>query len=516
MADEIKLDYGDGSPDDLEKIMSEMDNALSEDALDPDLSKRDPVERVLVNTKEVIKDKLSSNEILKITGKAVKNTLPEGVRNHVENAEEILNEVSGPIAKAVNGIRRQTSNVIGGLADLLPDDNPVSNGLKKIAKWIKPESESDYTPVEDEDTKIANMVKDIIGEERSKDELLEQQKALLDQYNSLTQQKLLSLTAAELRQLNEFNNEVMSKYLRKSLELEYKQTIYLVKLYELLKTDLATKGKQLESIVFNTALPEYVKTKTSEALKQIVRDNLLESGVEYFNKSPFIKRFTRHIKNSVRDLLGGVAEKLDLASTTVDAIKMGREAGVDSTRMAIDMIISGLMAKGMEKVTSSINKRIFSMGKAEELGKKAELYGDNYEFMLEDTIEGLRKSDNYLKSRLADILEFIKEDIGGNKISALKLNKEAPDENAIMDNKVKRSITTVIPTLLSKILSEVRAIRTGKKEVDKGEELVYDYYKNKFTTKSKLKKEMLRATFETNKQLANIFSDGKILDLFDR
>jgi len=94
------------------------------------------------------------------------------------------------------------------------------------------------------------------------------------------------------------------------------------------------------------------------------------------------------------------------------------------------------------------------------------------------------------------------------------------EDGAVLDNKFKASITTTIPGLLSKILNEVSFIRKGvvpKIGASRGpstdNELVYDYEKGKFITKSNVKGELTKKSNEHIDSLIKSVESSKVENL---
>jgi len=511
MADDIKFD--------ADKEFDELDNLFNESGFDDnteDLPKgdRSPVDSVLKDTKTVLKDKLSADNAFSVLDRVATKAMPDKMASEATNLLNIKDEIVNENKDAINNLRNDTSSVLGKLASGMDENSFIGKSLNKLTNLIKTDDESsDKGPSEDEE--IANSVSSLLSSIGDKESKKEEERALQESLRGKTQEELLAKMTAGITTGNNYQIDVMDKYFRKSLELDYKRTYLMDKLFNLSKTTADTTGKQLEGILRNTSMPDIVKTKSAEYLKHLGRDKLMKSGISAISNNSLFSNLKNTINDKVTDTISGLSGGVGAIGMMQDTSEMLGDMGITPLQMAL----SSLIDSGTNTVSDKAGKGILDFALKTKYGKDAALMGNkitsDYSLGAQDLINKIedgKDSDSFINKRLIDALNLVVDSKDSKHIQDYSLMSDDPDEVTIFDNKAKKSITTVIPTLLSKINNQLIGIRTGK--VPDSED-VYDYYSNTFTNTKQIKNDLIKSNIESAKELRENLGNSDIFTVFE-
>ena len=372
-----------------------------------------------------------------------------------ENAVKEITEAATPLAEQIRD-KLGDDSFIGGLADKI-----VQAGKKDVGSE------------ESEENKINSK---LLG-------LLEQQNAVntngmmqetLQLQGNMDNKKLLSNLAASNFNILQFHNTRTQDYYRKSIELKYRLLFKTEQTFGLQTKAFDTFKNQLENIVKNTSLPDYLKIRSTEAMKQQFMVNSRNDMYQSFMRNrTWIKTF----KDNTSDLIGGigsgVAEGLngagEISSMVLDQIEdfddpMMRKMALDELGAGAAGKTRGLLGKLSGKLLSkTATGRKFdnaverlTIDPVSVIGKYADKYGD-------DTLRG---------KALGGIANLFTTAKDYREVTGLEI--EDMDSATFFDIRTKESINVVIPHYLSEILSAV-SNEDGK---------VYDYNKREFISAS--------------------------------
>lgn len=315
-----------------------------------------------------------------------------------------------------------------------------------------------------------------------------------------------------------FTLQISKEYYRKSLELQYKSYFIQADMLKTMRDYYKSYSIQFDNIVKNTGLPDFVKLKTSENFKEILRNNAITSVYQnLFNNSNYVqgvkKRLSSVIDGKINDLTDSIDTVTDLASGINDAGSMGGGSMRVIGNLLSGMLGSTLGEKTAEKIAGKFKKKIE--------GNKTIAAGGNYLDLAATSpssmMSALRakvqnKADEYsdgstisrsiigkVLSGASDLLSVT----GQQKIDTeiKKPNILTHAQPAIFDNKVHRSISEVIPMYLSKILTENTNLRLMYKTVNQGKligftdqtELVYNYQDRKLGSVKEFKESVSKS-----------------------
>ena len=470
-----------------------------------------------------------------VTASKLKNsmldTLPGKLGDGLYDAENSVDTLVETFDKELKPLKSATVETLGSLAEVLPEG--MAESVRSLKSWIKGDDDSygmDREPTEEE--KIKAEVDGILV----KSAIEEQINSKISNLQAKKDSELLSMIAEATAKTSVYKSEYDSNYYKRSLELQLKQVMTSVKIFELLKSDSEKRNLQFEALVKNTALPDFAKSRTSDIAKGMVLDVGKDAISNAFTKNDAIKNLTKFGKEKVATGLSTAAEMVGLGSDLANIAQQELESGGNLVSLITNMVTDAVVNKGLKKTSEYGLKKLYeSKGGVKVLGDWDTFVSDPeaaLDKVKKEHIENGGAEDDY-KSLF---LDGVKEAIGtmyaenGTTISDISDMREA----AMLDNKFKKSVDTVIPGYLSKILNELTVIRKltgtssggsgngpvnsrGTKQYNKNndapsfdDELVFDFNKGTFTSKGRIKKDISKKIDDHVANMASSIASASI------
>lgn len=476
---------------------------------------RKPVVRGAGIAKEAAKQIVGEKQNIR---DAMRAALPKGYLEAFDatdkasrNARSLYNEVLTEIAPGVRDFKKATKALLPKVEGIIP---------KKFAEKLRGWSSTDdgyqsYSKAQADGEELSSTLSDIFEQKASADEaLLEQQTAqniLLDRKEERrTNKQLQILTGIQELQARVvgYQDSVLAKYQRKSLELQYRHYFAARDLLEVQRASNEAIVRNLADVVKNTALPDYLKINLTEDARRFMRDRMFGKVAENYGTwahqfgTGMVEKLRakgkEHSQNfnsaasSLRDL-GDAAGMLDgLGKNERDQLKdQGIASGLSFLFSATGMgeaLGKRIKAKIPEKHKSAI----------ERLGAKLGYAANNWQGMLQNWAGTGTDWNNpfafAIDSAKDSINKFGGLDARVDQISALNDHKPTP-----FDGRAHRSLTEIIPGFLSRILQSTEGLRTGKETP----RLVYNYDRGEFTTEHKAAKDAFEKIVGNKRALFN-------------
>lgn len=339
-----------------------------------------------------------------------------------------------------------------------------------------------------------------------------------------------------------FTLQISKEYYRKSLELQYKSYFVQADMLKDMRDYFKGFSKQFEDIQLNTSLPDFVKLHKSEAAKQIIRDQTMQSVYkQLFTNSDYIQNIKKRMTNLINEKVSGITDAIDNITEAASGINQASEMGGGAGQ------ILGGIAAGMgggilgEKAGNTLGAKIQDKIK----GNKYINAGGNYLATLANSpktfFSMLRNKTSNAKQDYSDEgtpLRYLASKLLGGADELLSVTDPSMEKHevkkasildhnkpAIFDNKVHRSITEVIPMYLAKILSANKNLGGMYKAVNwqhlydhqDEEDQVYDYVNRKLSTKEEFKAAVEKSVFKDSakesKKISNAASSINSLAL---
>lgn len=514
---------------DFEKEMNDADFFGDGESVDFEKNKsnRSPALNATADIAKGISDGIISKQGMKtVLNKVLPKAYGE-VFDEVSNAKDNLGYTIGESLESLNSVKKQTQSL---LRKVIPIAD--RNGLTKVTNLLNKVAGSDddsYDSGEDsEETRRNNSINQTLGELFSLQSKVQQKQRIIDEKKELAkdavettrfegQYRVLASVDASLRQSVLFSNTNTFNYYRKSIELGIRQLHVLSDIYHNQSTSNVTLLKTLNDIKLNTGLPDYVKMKNTEAIKQQVKQKFF-GGIS----SSFMEKLTKNIGENISQYVGTLSDLTEsifpMAETMLDneADDMFSDGRSDTRKLSglasgsLLSIAGGKVGKFLRKNMKgtkygdkilkggvALNRFKNNMGPelSKMLGsKEIEKFLINYLGTRDKQEDGSLgdKQSNTITDWMLGAVDWLKMhvDEATDKAKAIHVDNlngykdfNTPEGQQRLANK---SINVIIPGYLSRILREITMIRTGS-EV---ELLDYNHASGRFQKSSEMQKDL--------------------------
>jgi len=486
---------------------------------DPELSQdnRKPLTTAVKSTAAGFgKSFVSEARIRKTLTKALPREYQEPISKAFEirnGTRDLYNNIGQEARQTLREGKRGLSRIVRNLGDAAPQS------FRRLAdKWDE-ETKASYTQGKEEieENAIAGTIQDIFanqaraqaedqkeqaGKEAIRDTIAQRRHKDMTSLMGSVDQSLLSLVT--------FQDNISTNYMKKSLELQYRQYFLMTDL-----VGVSTKGfhevtEALGAITKNTGLPDFVKKAGKEHLVEHMRSRMFESLGDTISKrrNEFIGNVfkkagnkVREVGENVRDVMG---QLLDVGESATSM--MGSGMGPSVHEIGGEMAGGWLGGKLQDFAAKKLKPRLAKSPGVVRFGNKANQVATNLPQFLQHNILNGTHSDK--------IPEFVKDLFRtGGESSYIDTNKELDLERATQfSEKNSRSLNVVIPELLSMIHSEVFKFRTGNTD---HQPVSYDYDSGKFVTGAKRRSGLLSSVFNSSDVDQNRRSFEEIFEKVD-
>lgn len=490
-----KVDLGEFDIDDLFGP-----DGMDDFSIDPPPKKRTPIETVrgvaITTGKSLAKDRSFIRTVLK-------NALPKGyvqtydvVDTAQRNTRNLYNEAMSEIRPGLREAKRATNALLPRFEKSIPP--AIAKYLKKFAQS---DSEDDQRfSVErarresmDYDLKEIFEAQAEIDSYNNERQVVE--RALLDkkaQNRHELESELLSQINMSSRRMVGYQDNILAKYHRKSLELQYLQYYSLVDLLETTKTSNKSIVRNLADIVHNSALPDFLKLRTTEAGRQWLREKTFGKLSENYGDwaANFGGNILKNVSGAVMRKAGATGQTLSEAAIAARmAATQSQFMSEDDKQRAKDQTVAGALGvaarAGAGKIGRWAGKYAKRIPGVDRVGADLEYATGNWQNMASDwgrSQTDLLKPGGFLIQAIKDAIPGY----DGAKTSVKNEGARGEFEATPFTGGAHRSLTEIIPGFLSRILQSTEGIRTGRKQ----DRLVYNYDRSDFTTYRESKKDV--------------------------
>lgn len=488
---------------------------------------RSPVTKARNNVIAGLKDSMLTRTGME---EVLRATFPSEYGETYDNISAVLsgvNESTDMVKKEFNRIKSRGKSYLRQLA-------PVGDmiGLKSLTDKLNNWGKEDFDGSDDygqnnvdkekqrEDSIQSSLgelfsVQNRIAEKRAKlEEVKRDAKDAVETVRFQGQIGVLSSIDASLRNTVSFQNKNTYNYYRKSIELQLRKYHLLSDIYNTQTKTSEALIQTLNEIKLNTGLPEFVKMRTSEAAKQMIRSKAFE-GVHktIFGNGDFITNFTNNLMGATRSAMGSINDLFDMLDPMVE---QGISAIVDDDPLGRDALHSAT-ASAAPTLFGFLGKKILQMSNKTKFGKKVYKNASRLKSFNDNLGENVLKYFTGGKARefgrklnksgeVTDpVVDFIQQLVyqSVNKKSTTSLDIEGYEnygDQLGREQLVSKAQRVVIPGYLARILRELTIIRTGQ-DVPL---LEYNYRSNKFTSSTSLTKDIVKsAVGKANVNLIN-------------
>jgi hypothetical protein len=447
---------------------------------------------------------------------AVKKALPSEYGVAFDAVDDITSNVSTLYNDSVKSIKPTAHKVFKEIDKLVPEELKRTKGFVKRLKDLS--SSDDTTGPSAEQLReggIQSTLAEIFtataendNNEKARDRAADSIRDKLGANRHQESTAILSSINLSLNRLSQYNDRVNAAYQKKSLELQLRSYYVQSDLLETTKKYSEIFKLQQDAIAKNTGLPDFLKLRDSERFKEMARTNLIEkANAKLFGNGSAINNAFKKVGAAVKEKIDRYKDAamqglsgFEMMNSMADPENGGEGKLAFGSEIAGNMGGEYLLNKAMKKL---VDKFVVKGSKTDRFFNKATMAANN----VQGTAAKWAKSDkledgnsmfaNMFKGFARFFLENAKDDKTKTSLeSTTTLNGALSDlnQNAVFDNLTKKSITTIIPGYLARILQAVSPKVNGAMP----ELLAFNHTGNKFipskehdkTIKRQLTKEM--------------------------
>lgn len=350
----------------------------------------------------------------------------------------------------------------------------------------------------DEETK---MREEVVGEAR---------------YRSET--NLLNMMRAGVERLVDYQDRITASYQRKSLELQYRQFFVARDHYTLFQSFVKQNDSHLDAITNNTSLPDFLKIRTTESAQAMLRERALGNIGGMIQKKT--KGLGQNLKDRVSGLAQSFAEGIRGAADGVDMAEMMDDMPVDKLREGSAAVGDVATGGAMGALAKRLGIRLGKNETIARVGGNLEYLSDNKSEILRDRLMEMRDQDyrdgfgGLMDAGKSSFAEMILGLMPGQspEVTYGRDASELAEEAGVYTSLADKSITEIIPGLLTDLLHEAEMIRTGDETVDRR---VYDFETGEVRRQAEVQKSLVKKALPEGR-MESIRDDlMKIVDKLD-
>lgn len=442
---------------------------------------RTPVDKAIRKVGKGFKDSVKNTATADSAAKLAKRMIPKQLSSEMADMLSVHSELNDKIKESIKELKTTGRTTIRSLDRIIPTTGKIRKLLDNIkAKLGDEETTQAQIQKENQAEIIATALNEVFGEQNKQDRYNELIKQSLEEKRFKTSLDSLSSIAAHTENVTRFNREITSNYYRQSLKLQYQSLFTSTEQLRVLKSGVDIFKTQLESIVHNTALPDILKSRNLENMKETIAANARQkvSDLFYSDSNPLTALRRNGVKKiaamtqSFKDGLEGTGELSDMYADNAEMMEM-----MGGSSYVLGQTIGDTIK---DKLAAMVGNRLGKTKKGKDtIFKTKDTLMDLNEFARKGS---MNDEDSLSGSAKRSLFGLLYELTSPNKTNDISFKKQNLSDPSMLDIRTKDSINKIIPGLLSKIYGEVKATRL-KDGSPIGHELYYDHTSSQFLDK---------------------------------
>lgn len=438
--------------------------------------------------------------------RTIRSTLPEGygeakdlfdqTKYSVENTWREAVETLKPLESQLKSLNEKIIPKIEGIAP-----EKLMAQLRKFTNERKSRTEEEDTRSVQNEEMLAEIFKQQEVAESARQERGDKRMDLeqgLAQLRHKDISSFLGQIAESTTRLSQYQDNVLMKYQRQSLKIALQHYGIAADTLALMKQANADTQDKLASIVHNSSLPDFQKTRLNEAAQQQARDALIEGVRKSLlgDTTSYISRFTDHagkkLRDSLKGMVSGAGTALSMGGMVLDDDPFGpKEDNFTAAGRTAGSFLAnrGMQAAGnLAKKALGKDKRVTGMG-ANLQYRVMNAGADFHDFMK-------KASDGSLGG---DIRAFLGRTFAPDMVSNVSVDTERLSDlqqAKAFSGLDSKSIREVIPGYLSAILQQLTMLRTGQD----APRMIFDHNSGSFKTDKQFKNSMVDSLLGNSRQ----------------
>lgn len=504
---------------DIDKELGDMGMDFDMESDTPNSKSREPVSKSLSKFGSGFTDSAKEMMALDQAGAMARKALPKSLSNEMADLVDITSTVREKYRESIKEVKTAGRQTVAQLDKLIPAKGMFRNALDKIKNRLGDEDteygQADKNAMENET--IVNALGEIFTENNKAERVQELVRQNIEDKRHKSSTELLATIASESEQSRKFNFEIANNFYRRSLEIQYRSLFIAKEQLDIMKATATGYKGQFESIIFNTSLPDILKYKHTENIRETLAQNARQQVADvFFSDANPITTLKKNLVNKLTDKTNEFKEGLTSANDMLDSANSANE--MSSMAGGKSYLFGKMLGDfGRDRLLGGLGNKLGKTAKGKEavFNVKTAMADPSAYF---NNIANNDNTDGMFGDMKRSIYSTLGDLSNTNATNDTAFKKVELDSATMFDMRTKDSITKIIPGLLSKIFSEVKGIRTGKFTPD-NDETLYDHDTSSFTTTkaytSKIKT-AIKTTFKDsteyriNSLVDKLVSDGGV------
>lgn len=454
-----------GQDDDLD--LDDLDIDMSEFDLDPDgnigTDNRNPVDRVLSDTTTAFTDEFTDSP-LDAAADIARAAIPDQLSKETDIVIDAADTIQTEFNNAGKEVKKQANRTFNTIKKYIPQGNErIDNIVNRISYFLGDGRSSPKGPSQAE--LIKNDLVNALGEKQDLTSVESLIKEQIDANRSKSQQDILSVIAVNTERTRKFQFEIQDNYYRKTMELRLKSYYLQNELVTVTKTAFDIFKTQLEAVSKNTALPDIVKLRSTEALKAaMLQGSAAAVSDKLFGGTGPLGNFQRNVKAKFTDIKDSIIGGLDQVESMAGVSEGLAEAGVSKGTMLGSLIATYSKDEAGVRLGETIMDSPGAQKRA--ISIKNDM-ADPHKFFKNKANLAENDATSFIFEQLADLTK-------NNMRKSYTFNEKVNDDPAIFDNRAHTSIVEVIPQLLGKSYGIQKSIYEAMSKAGSGNGSIRD------------------------------------------
>lgn len=434
------------------------------------------------------------------------STLYSGVTETLSDTRSAVYDVTSEVRDQVGNFKKQNKQAIKGIGSLLPFG--VGKKISDYADKIEVDGHRGTEGDQDE-LAVSSAVSQIFQaqqQNQSTEVQIDLQSKVVEgtaKSTALMQNsnELIFGIARNMEKIVSYQDTVGVSYQRKMLETSLQHLYVSRKHLNIAEQQNKFLEESLKTLVHNTGLPDVVKMQSQEFIEQQLKAKFIGAVSEpvFQSLGKIRDRALMKIKKQIIDTVKNVTGTAgSLGAVVSDYTSGGDGMDIDLLNFVGGLASSAVMGYGANKAGEMLKELIDKDPKLKDkVGK-----GDKMIKFLE-TVAPQYAENNILQGKTGiKPLDSIINWFGLGELKNRRKNvimsgfEKELDKATVFDLRTRRTITDVIPGLLSRIHLEVHQLNGGKATSP----LQYDWKRQGFSTQQKLTEEFVKKSVATKQQ----------------
>lgn len=479
---------------------------------------RSPVMNAVVGVGEGVKDTLKSPEFLKST---LRKSLPDSYGTIADGVGEIATGTYQLYDQTVRELKPQVNRIANRIDSLVPEEGIARKITDKVFKILGVDKEVDWgAQPNQEEAGIQAALASVFQQQMQSDQLERGREIVRDKIEQKRHegsQQIFQRLATDTSVVRQYTTTINQAYQQKSLEIQLRSYLSAQDYQRKSLNFLEAFRIQNESIIKNTALPEYAKITASERFMDNAKNRFINN---LYGEGSILKQGMERLKETGREFVSGIQLSLDNIEMTIDASASAKEQLDQMNEMLIEMgeqpMTAAQMAgaslgqAGIEKIRDEFAKRI--KGRLDKNPQLVEKFSRVARIFRNPAgeIDTLRRSEDWdnrindyqsVGGSIARGIDFILEHMTDSKQAQTfdrpGMMNQLSQPTFGFDNKAHLSLTDIIPGHLAAIRREITVLRTGDENTPLYK---YDYDRGQFVTQKQMASRIKESLSEATKR----------------